>query len=167
MTGPEIGLICFAAFCALLVLMPDRAFYRLRLWWARYHPGMTPSLEFEVAKRRREPINFHLNDEPDFEYTYIPQKIAGIALAVADNDEQRTMKHTFDWLSDGLPDEQAQHLVDRLEDPEDDLDVEQLGAIIEKLQEQITGRPTTPEGGSRAQRRKAGRSSTAGARAKA
>lgn len=132
----------------------------------RYHPRMT-SLEFQVAKRHRDPIVFHLSDEPDYEYTWQPQKTAGIALAVADEDDTKVMKRTFDWLSDGLPDEQAQHLIDRLEDPEDDLDIEQLGVVIEGLQEKTTGRPTTSEAGSRASRRKTGRSSTAGAPAKA
>lgn len=122
------------------------------------------TLEFTTAKRRTEPIPFTLDGE---KFEFIPQKQAGIALALADGDQTELMRQMFDWLSDGLPEAQAQHIIDRLKDPADDLDIDQLGDIIGKLQDEIAGRPTTSRGGSSASRTSNGQSSTGGRRRKA
>lgn len=127
------------------------------------------SLEFTTAKRRREPITFTLDDE---EYEFIPGKQASIALAAIEpgskEDQQLgVFRETFDWLGNGLNDDQRQHLIDRLTDPEDDLDIDQLGDIISKLQDQVAGRPTMSPAGSSASPTRNGRSSTGGRQRKA
>lgn len=122
------------------------------------------SLEFTTAKRRRETIHFVLDGE---EFDFTPQKQAGIALAVVDGDQTEMMRSMFDWLSDGLPEDQSQRIIDRLKDPEDDLDIDQLGDLISGLQDEIAGRPTTSRAGSSGSRTTNGRSSTGGRRRKA
>lgn len=122
------------------------------------------SLEFTTAKKRREPIKFSVDGE---QYEYVPQKQAGMALALRDGNETEVMREMFDWLSDGLPEEQAQRLIDRLKDPADEMDIDDLGKLIGDLQDQIAGRPTTSRAGSSDSRTTNGQSSTAGRRRKA
>lgn len=117
------------------------------------------TLEFTTAKKRRDPLDFTLDGET---YHFTPTKTAGVVLALADGDNTEVMKQTFDWLSHGLPDDEAQRLIDRLNDPDDDLDVDDLGTIISGLQEEIAGRPTTPPAGSSASSTANGRSSKGG-----
>lgn len=122
------------------------------------------SLEFTTAKKRKEPIHFVLDGEA---YEYTPQKSADTFLSAVDGDEMGIVRNNFDWLSNGLSDEQAQRLIDRLKDPEDDFDVDDLGNLVTGLQEQIAGRPTTSRAGSSGSQTKNGQSSTAGRRRKA
>jgi hypothetical protein len=58
-------------------------------------------------------------------------------------DDSAAVKATFDWLSKGLPDEETQRLIDKLNDENDEFDVQDLTAIIQGLQQEISGRPTT------------------------
>lgn len=101
------------------------------------------SLEFTTAKRRTEPIKFTLDGD---EYTFVPPKTASMLLPVLDvesNDRDSAyVKAALDWLENGLPTEQAAKLESRLRDPEDDLDIDTLDSIIQKLAEEAAGRPT-------------------------
>ena len=47
------------------------------------------------------------------------------------------------WLFGALPDEQAERLRERLEDPEDDLDVPHLVEVFQSLVQGVASRPTT------------------------
>jgi hypothetical protein len=49
----------------------------------------------------------------------------------------------FKWLLSGLSEAQQKLMRSRLEDPDDDLDMDDVGLFIIKLQEQVAGRPTT------------------------
>lgn len=107
-------------------------------------------LEFDVAKRRTEPITFTLGD--DHVYSFIPPKSAIMMMPILSpessllsNDEQKLelTKATFDWLGKGLSDEDNALLLARLRDPEDDLDADLLGEVVGKLSEKVAARPTT------------------------
>ena len=99
-------------------------------------------LEFTTAKRRVQPITFTLDGR---EFSFTPPKSAVMVLPVLDKsaNDADMVRATFDWLGAGLPEEDVQYLMDRLKDPEDDLDIDQIGEVIEALGEEIAGRPTT------------------------
>jgi hypothetical protein len=107
--------------------------------------GAPVSLEFTTSKRRNDPIEFTLDGE---QYLFTPPKSAGMLLAMAgaDNSEiaanSAMIRALFDWLGDGLPEEQSQRLMARLQDKEDDLDTDTLIQIIQGLQKEVAGRPT-------------------------
>lgn len=48
----------------------------------------------------------------------------------------------LDWLGAGMSEDDAQHLLDRLLDPEDQFDLEDITAVILGLIEEASGRPT-------------------------
>lgn len=103
-------------------------------------------LEFEVAKRRKEPITFRLGED-DHEYVFTPPKSAIMLMPLIDPSENNNglemTKATFDWLGDGLSEEDNKRIQDRLRDRDDDLDIELLSEVIQKLGEKINGdRPT-------------------------
>jgi hypothetical protein len=52
-------------------------------------------------------------------------------------------KSTFDWLGQGLSDEDNERVIRRLRDPKDDLDVDTLSTVVERLSEKVAARPTT------------------------
>lgn len=129
------------------------------VWYAarRYHASDerdAMSLEFTTAKKRTEPIHFKLDGE---EFDFTPHKSAGIVLALADGDYEQVMRRTLDWLGDGLPEDQAKRILDRIRDDDDDFDIDDLQKIIGRLQEQISGRPTTSPNGSSRRRTPTGR----------
>lgn len=96
---------------------------------------------FKVARKNREPIEFGFEDE-EYIYVFTPPKVAGIVLSVVEGGTDEA-KAAFDWLSDGLSEEQNKHLIDRLRDPKDDLDIEDIGTMVEGLMEEIGERPTS------------------------
>lgn len=110
------------------------------------------SLEFTTAKRRKEPITFTLDGD---EYTFNPPKTAGVVLEYAETGND--IGPLLDWLDEGLSEEQAKRIEDRLRDPDDDLDMDTLGDIVAALFEQVSGRPTKRSSGSRAGRSRTGR----------
>lgn len=52
-------------------------------------------------------------------------------------------KATFDWMGQGLNQEDREHVIARLKDPKDDLDVDALSEIVQGLSARVAGRPTT------------------------
>ena len=99
---------------------------------------MAASMEFTTAKRRVEPITFKIDGE---EFSFAPPKTAPAMFAMFDGSPEA--KVTFDWLGDGLPEEQNDRLIARLKDPKDDFDVQNLEVIVKWLMEKVSGRPTT------------------------
>lgn len=104
--------------------------------------GARKPMDFQTAKRRKEPIPFTLDGE---EYEFTPQKNSVLVMPSMSDDKDGTeeLRGIFDWLGAGLPDEQEQRLIERLKDPEDDLDLDMLSEIVSGLIEEIGGRPTT------------------------
>lgn len=125
-------------------------------------------LEFEVAVRRAKPITFRLGGqamlEPaapededgksaeavygkdNHEYVFTPPKNAVMLMPLIEStgDSGVAMtKSTFDWLGQGLSEEDNDRLKRRLRDPKDDLDIDTLSEVLEKLSEKVSGRPTT------------------------
>lgn len=109
---------------------------------------MANPLEFTTATKRREPIEFTLDGET---FTFTPPKTAGMVLAVIDGEEGEA-KALFDWLDDGLPEDQSARLEARLRDPADDFDIEDLMEIVKSLAARASGRPTKPSSVSRRRR---------------
>lgn len=103
---------------------------------------MVDNLEFNTAKKRRDPITFTLDGE---EYTFNPPKSAFmmLPLMLGQGDDTLAVKQMFDWLDKGLPKPQVQKLIRRLKDDKDDFDVDDLDALVAKLMETVSGRPTT------------------------
>lgn len=98
-------------------------------------------MAFTTAKRNAKPIVFTIDGD---EYTFTPPKKAEIFLDVIDGGgEISVTKKTFDWLGEGLGEEQTEKVIARLKNPKDDFDIENIEAIIEWLQEKTAGRPTT------------------------
>lgn len=105
------------------------------------------ALEFKSGTARREPITFKVDDD---EFTFKPPKLFN---ALMDGIEsQDDFGALLDWLRDGLPKEQAELLVHRLKDENDNLEVTDLGNIVQALVEKVTGRPTQPSRASRRRR---------------
>lgn len=100
-------------------------------------------LEFTTAKRRSEPIKFSLDGR---EFTFTPTKLAGPLLDALSSGDNGSM---LDWFAQGLSDEDEAFIVGRMRDPGDDLDVDDIGKIVESLVEQVVGRPTKSRPGLR------------------
>lgn len=100
----------------------------------------TMALEFKTAKKRKDVIEITIDGDL---YHFTPQKSAGAMLALAEGDYAQMMKKTFDWLGDGLPEPEAERLINRLKDKDDDFDIADLQEVIRILQDEISGRPTT------------------------
>jgi hypothetical protein len=103
-----------------------------------------PDGVFTTAKRRAKPITFTLDDE---DYVFTPPKRAGavvdLVLSGEGVDELAATRAAFDWLSRGLPEEQNDRIVERLKDPEDDFDIENLEDLLQWLRKRVEGRPTS------------------------
>lgn len=128
-------------------------------------------LEFEVAPRRREPITFKLGGDraviraaegpseefpegrdaergrDDTTYLFDPPKNAVMLMPLMDGSTGSVglglTKATFDWLGKGMSKEHNDHLLARLRDEDDDLDISTVEKVIEALSERVAGRPTT------------------------
>lgn len=111
-------------------------------------------LEFTVAKRRVEPITFTLGVEPgqkateesDHVYTFTPPKNAVMMMPVFDNEAATDLgmtRATFDWLSEGLSEEDSDRIMARLRNKDDDLDIDTVAKVISGLAERVAARPPT------------------------
>lgn len=101
------------------------------------------TLSFTTPKRASSPITFDLDGR---EYVFTPPKSADMVMPViaGDGKDQDLIKATFDWLGHGLSEEDHQHLIGRLKDPADDLDVDTLSAVVKGLAQKVAAdRPTT------------------------
>jgi hypothetical protein len=103
--------------------------------------------EFTTAAKRRKAITFTI-DGTEFEFT--SPKQAGMVLDYLENGDE--MGALFDWMNEGLGEEQAAVIESRLKDPKDDFDIKELTDIARWLVEESTGRPTKPPRASRRRR---------------
>lgn len=108
--------------------------------------------EFTTKKRESRPVPFSIDGE-DFVFT--PPKRAGLIMSVVTNvglekagTDSDSTRDLLNWVSEGLPEEQAQVLLDRLKDPDDDFDLEQINDIARYLLSQSSNRPTKRRSGS-------------------
>jgi hypothetical protein len=103
--------------------------------------------EFTTATKRRKPIEFTLDGT---EYQFNPPKQAGMVLDFLETNDE--MGALFDWVNEGLGEEQATAIEERLKDPADDFDIKELTDIARWLVEESSGRPTKPPRASRRRR---------------
>jgi hypothetical protein len=98
---------------------------------------------FETAKRSLgEPIDFQIDDD---KFTFTPVSTTSIYISsLMGHDLHSQTRTQLNWLSAGLPEDQAQRILDRLLDPEDYLDVQYLDSIVAWLIKEMAGRPTGP-----------------------
>ena len=111
---------------------------------------------FTPAVRKREAIEFDIprGDEPEI-YHFTPPKIAGAMMPVLDpgavqsDDEDEDAggkvsmtQATWSWLRKGLPAEEYDRLMERIQDEDEDLDVPDVAQVVRWLMGQVTGRPT-------------------------
>lgn len=106
--------------------------------------------EFTTKQREKETIEFILDGET---FHFTPPKRAGLIMSVVastgldkqttDNDSARDL---LNWVSDGLGDE-AERILERLQDPDDDFDLEQLNEVARYLLAQSSNRPTRRRSG--------------------
>ena len=114
---------------------------------------------FTPTARKREAIEFDIptpDGEPDT-YHFNPPKIAGAMMPILDPSAARSDENeeddedggrmsmgqaTWTWLRRGLPAEEYQRLMDRMQNEEDDLDVPDVVQVVRWLMGQVSGRPT-------------------------
>lgn len=104
--------------------------------------------QFRTEKERAQPIVFAI-DADEFEWT--PPKQAGLLLDTIglgvdrerlDDARMDQVRAQIDWVSSGLHPDDRDLLLDRLRDPDDSFDVDQLVEVMKWLIEQTTARPT-------------------------
>jgi hypothetical protein len=100
-------------------------------------------LSFKVAKRRTDAITFDLEGSKH-EYSFVPPKQATMVLPMLEaRSDLEATKYAFEWLDNGMSEEDRKHLSDRLRDPKDDLDIPHLEEVITAIVERVSGNPTT------------------------
>lgn len=102
---------------------------------------------FAIPRRSTEVIQFTL-DGPDpggpvdGPYTWTPQKRASLIVPMIGGESVQGA--TYEWLRDGLPENQRDRIAERLADPKDHLDWDTIGKITDMLADKVSGnRPTT------------------------
>lgn len=123
-------------------------------------------LEFETRKKDRAPIDFTVDGRA---MSFTPTKTASMVLPVMDPSTSDTayLKAFFDWLGQGMSEEDSGWLVERLEDPKDDFDIEDLQRLAQSLMAEMNGgRPTMSSSGSTKRPKRTGQPSRAGVRPK-
>jgi len=105
--------------------------------------------EFQTATRRNRVIEFMIDAD---EFHFKPPKRISLVLdsiGMTDGSDEdidprlAPVKSMFDWLGQGLPDEESDRLIQRMRDPHDDLDIDDVADIVKWLMEQVAGRPTS------------------------
>lgn len=101
-----------------------------------------PNLTFKSAKKRAaaEPIEFTLDGEV---FVFTPPKRTALFLA-ADESSSEQLRVQLNWLSAGLPEDQAERIKSRLMDFDDPLEIGTVHQVIQALFEEAAGRPTGP-----------------------
>lgn len=110
------------------------------------------NIDFTPKKRKAvEPITFTLGLESDQKegdsphvYSFQPPKQAAMFLPVitSGGSDSALITGPIQWLTEGLSEEDTERIMDRLRDPEDDLDFEFLQGVINQLVAQSSKRPT-------------------------
>jgi len=101
-------------------------------------------LSIKVKKRNKAVITFDIEGS-DHQYAFTPPKQAEMVLPMLDSDSDlEAAKAAFEWLDNGMSEDDRKHLSDRLRDKDDDLDIDAVEDIVTALVEKAGGdRPTT------------------------
>lgn len=114
---------------------------------------MAVRVPVESGNRPHEIEEVYLGDDGPFEF--VVPKIGGI-MSVARSDktgeelEQESIRAQTKWLQDGFDPEDWADILDRLDDPEDNLDWPHMFRLFEALMASQGERPTTSSGDSSA-----------------
>jgi hypothetical protein len=107
---------------------------------------------FETKAREKQVIEFELDGES---FRFTPPKRAGLIMSVVGtigldttSSDTDSVRDLLNWVGEGLSEEQGQRFVDRLKDPDDDFDLEQMNEIARYLLGQSSNRPTRRRSGS-------------------
>lgn len=100
--------------------------------------------EFKTAARRKTPIEFTIEGD-DYVYKFVAPKRAKLILPMLSGDHSETdsIRDLFAWLRKGLGDDAFTHMLDRLEDEDDDLDIDILQELSQNLTKEVSGRPSS------------------------
>ena len=129
---------------------------------------MTTDIAFDIAPRRTEPVTFAIpcykehevegedgatqrtwvkdEEESKRSYSFDPPKMAVMMMPLidaGDTDGIKSVKGAIDWLEAGLSKTDSDHIETRLRDSKDSLDIEDLGTLIQKINEFLAARPTS------------------------
>lgn len=103
-------------------------------------------ISVKVPKRNTEPIEFDLEDGAPKAHVYVftPPKQADMVLPMlgAENDLEAA-RAAFEWLDEGMSEEDRDRVAARLKDPNDDLDIDTIQEVVTLLVEAAGGNPTT------------------------
>lgn len=104
----------------------------------------------EINAKPKEPINLKLVGK---EYRVFPPKtIQSLLLAQAgrgskkdgsDSDPMKMYDEVKKWITMAFGRKEAPKVIARMEDPNDELDLDHIMELMEKLMEQSTGNPTS------------------------
>lgn len=103
----------------------------------------------QVKRSRIKAISFTIDGEA---FSFKPPKTAALVLPILsinfddleDPKNLTAIKERYDWLSAGLSDEQAARVEEKLRDPKDDFDLDDLNAVIDGLVTAAAARRPTP-----------------------
>jgi hypothetical protein len=107
---------------------------------------------FETKAREKQTVEFELDGEV---FRFTPPKRAELIMSVVGtvgldkaSTDTDSVRDLMNWLGEGLSEEQSARLIDRLKDPEDDFDLDQINEIARFLLGQSSNRPTRRRSGS-------------------
>jgi hypothetical protein len=106
---------------------------------------------FATKVREKQVIDFDIDGEP---FTFTPPKRAGLIASVVSSvgldgraTDTDSVRDLLNWMGDGLPEAQKDRVIERLNDPEDDFDLDTVNDIARYLLGQSSGRPTKRRSG--------------------
>lgn len=103
--------------------------------------------EFTTKERVPQVIEFDLDGE---HYVFTVPKRSGLIMSVVTtvgingrgSTDADSVKDLLNWIGEGLPEDQATRLLDRLTDPNDDFDLDNINEIARFLLAESGKRPT-------------------------
>lgn len=104
-------------------------------------------IEITTTPRVTKPVTFTIQGGEDpvtganHKYTFLAPKVAPIILDMYDSPEDM-VKILFDWLGEGMSEEDNNILLGRLRDPDDDFEIYQLRQLLDGIIAKVSGRPT-------------------------
>jgi hypothetical protein len=104
--------------------------------------------DYKSKPRERKVVEFNLDDR---KIVFTAPKDSSLVLPLvtgSGNAEIAQVQVMFNWLSEGLSEEDNDHIISRLQDSDDDFDLPLLQEIVEDLIAEVVDRPTKPRRGS-------------------
>jgi hypothetical protein len=102
--------------------------------------------DFTTKERERQVVEFVVDGET---FKFTPPKRAALIASVVSNvgldgksTDTDSVRDLLNWIGEGLPEEQSGRFLERLLDPEDDFDLDQVNDIARYLLGATSNRPT-------------------------